>query len=129
MVNGEVQGTRNPTGHMILLDLHFEVPFEGEVVEGDQSNMVYNNYGNDQEYIENCADYQDYDYQNQSFYGPQNAPISSLETSRQNSYERDERKFYDNNYYNNQFQQYENGVMRDDEYDDGALYYNSRPKK
>lgn len=27
IVNGEVQGTRDPTGHMILLDLHFELPF------------------------------------------------------------------------------------------------------
>lgn len=27
IVNGEVQGTRNPTGHQLLLDLHFELPF------------------------------------------------------------------------------------------------------
>lgn len=27
VVNGEVQGTRDPTGHMILLDLNFELPF------------------------------------------------------------------------------------------------------
>lgn len=27
VINGEVQGTRDPTGHMILLDLHFELPF------------------------------------------------------------------------------------------------------
>lgn len=27
IVNGEVQGTRDPTGHMLLLDLHFELPF------------------------------------------------------------------------------------------------------
>lgn len=27
IVNGEVQGTRDPTGHMILLDLNFELPF------------------------------------------------------------------------------------------------------
>lgn len=27
ILNGEVQGTRDPTGHMLLLDLHFELPF------------------------------------------------------------------------------------------------------
>lgn len=27
IVNSEVQGTRDPTGHMILLDLNFELPF------------------------------------------------------------------------------------------------------
>lgn len=27
LMNGEVAGTRNPTGHMILLDCRFELPF------------------------------------------------------------------------------------------------------
>jgi hypothetical protein len=27
MVNGEIGGTRDSTGHMLLLDLHFELPF------------------------------------------------------------------------------------------------------
>lgn len=27
MMNGEVNGTRDPTGHMLLLNLHFELPF------------------------------------------------------------------------------------------------------
>jgi C2 domain len=27
LVNGEVGGTRDPTGHSLLLDLHFEMPF------------------------------------------------------------------------------------------------------
>lgn len=98
--------------------------------------MVYSNeYSNDDQYIENCGEYQgDYNYQNQSFYGPQTNAHSSLETSRQNSYERDERQYYDvNNYFNDQYQedyqQYQNGEMHEEEYDDGALYYNSRPRK
>lgn len=27
LMNGEVSGTRDPTGHMILLDLRFELPY------------------------------------------------------------------------------------------------------
>lgn len=68
-------------------------------------------------------------------------PLSSLETSRQNSYERDERLYYDiNSYYKNMennhqnFQQkyspgYENGDMVDGDFESDALYYNSRPMK
>ena len=32
MMNGEVNGTRDPTGHMLLLNLHFELPF-GEFIK------------------------------------------------------------------------------------------------
>lgn len=106
--------------------------------------MGYNNtdqYSNQEQYIENCNDFGDYqsdfNYQNQSSfgnnYGQQLAtPHSSLETSRQNSYERDERQYYDiNNFYNGQYQEYsptyDNGEMNEGDYDDGALFYNSRP--
>jgi protein unc-13 len=30
LMDGEVAGTRDPTGHMILLDLRFEMPFGNE---------------------------------------------------------------------------------------------------
>lgn len=68
-------------------------------------------------------------------------PLSSLETSRQNSYERDERLYYDiNSYYKNMennhqnFQQkyspgYDNGDIVDGDFESDALYYNSRPMK
>lgn len=106
--------------------------------------MGFNNdYTNQEQYIENCENYGDYQgdlsYQNQSSsygnnYGQLPTPHSSLETSRQNSYERDERQYYDiNNYYNGQYQEfsptYDNGEMSEADYDDGALYYNSRPMK
>lgn len=105
--------------------------------------MGYNvDYTNQEQYIENCNDYgeyqTDFSYQNnsssQNNYGQLATPHSSLETSRQNSYERDERQYYDvNNFYNGQYQEgspaYDNGEMDVAEYDDGALYYNSRPMK
>lgn len=106
--------------------------------------MVYNNdYSNQDQYIENCQDFDDYptdyNYQNQSLYQSQQhaTPHSSLETSRQNSYERDERQYYDvNNFYNSSYQdeyqqpQYQNGeTIEEEEYDDGVLSYNSRPRK
>lgn len=106
--------------------------------------MAYNNtdYSNQEQYIENCNEYpdfqQDYGYRNQPPYGNNfdqlATPRSSLETSRQNSYERDERQYYDiNNMYNGQYQEcsptYDNGEMHDEDYDDGALFYNSRPLK
>lgn len=110
---------------------------------------------NNEQYIENCySDYQsDFNYsvntqqanhQNQNGpivrgnYGNLTTPQSSLETSRQNSYERDERQYFDvNNFYNNQ-QNYNqdfspnydaNGEMIDGDFDNDALYYNSRPMK
>jgi hypothetical protein len=108
--------------------------------------MGYNaDYMNQEQYIENCNDYGDYqsnfNYQNQqnstfgNNYGQLATPHSSLETSRQNSYERDERQYYDvNHFYNGQYQEespvYDNnGGMNDGDYDDGALYYNSRPMR
>lgn len=169
IINGDVQGTRDPTGHMILLDLHFELPF-GKVrseinqvachlslasfhmtfkdvdTEGDplQDKMVYNNVDYSNQYIENCDFQSDFNCQSNppysSNYGqlPQATPdyqeAGSLETSRQNSYEKDERQYYDvNNYYNRQYQEYSptynNGEINDCEYDDGALFYNSRPMR
>jgi hypothetical protein len=145
--NGEVQGTRNPTGHTLLLDLHFELPFEDVDAQGDlQQNKIGfgGDFTNQEQYIENYNEYSEYQtdlsYQNQSSYGKNYGhlptPHSSLETSRQNSYERDERQYYDiNNFYNGQFQDQvysptcENGEMNEGDYDDGALYYNSRPFK
>lgn len=143
--NGEVQGTRVPTGHMLLLDLHFELPFEDADAQGgfQQNKMVHSGeYTNQEQYIENCNEYSDYqtdpNYPNQSTYGNNYGqlptPRSSLETSRQNSYERDERQYYDiNNFYNGQYHEYsptyDNGEMNEGDYDDGALYYNSRPFK
>lgn len=41
MVNGEVGGTRDPTGHMLLLDLHFEMPF-GELAT--RENISFTNW-------------------------------------------------------------------------------------
>lgn len=101
---------------------------------------------NQEQYIENCNDYgdyqSDYNYQNQNQnqtsyannYGQLATPRSSLETSRQNSYERDERQYYDvNHFYNGQYQEesppYENAEMNEVDYDDEGLYYNSRPLK
>lgn len=140
--NGEVQGTRDPTGHMLLLDLHFELPFEDVDAKNDQQQNNMGNFANQDQYIESFNEYGEYqtgfDYSNQATYGNNYGqlatPHSSLETSRQNSYERDERQYYDiNNYYNGQYQEYsptyENGEMNEGEYDDGALYYNSRPLK
>lgn len=105
--------------------------------------MGYNqDYTNQEQYIENCNDYgeyqSDYNYPNQTSYGNNYGqlatPHSSLETSRQNSYERDERQYYDvNHFYNGQYHEdspsYDNGDMNEGDYDDGALYYNSRPMK
>lgn len=141
--NGEVQGTRDPTGHMLLLDLHFELPFEDVDAQGDQQqNRMGYQFANQDQYIENFNGHNEiqsnYDYSNQATYGNNYdqlpTPHSSLETSRQNSYERDERQYYDiNNFYNGQYQEYsptyENGEMNEGDYDDGALYYNSRPFK
>lgn len=136
-VNGEVQGTREPTGHMILLDLHFELPFDvdTQAVDSMQNNKMHYQNQNEQ-YIESYADYQsDYNYMNNQNYGVQLAtPMSSLETSRQNSYEREERQFYDcNNYHNNSYLEEDEDIYEDAEdgenYDDGALYYNSRPMR
>lgn len=60
-------------------------------------------------------------------------PLSSLETSRQNSYEREERQYYDcNNFYNNSYAEEDEEVYEDAEdgdYYDDALYYNSRPMR
>ncbi|KAG5667948.1 hypothetical protein PVAND_015908 [Polypedilum vanderplanki] len=137
-INGEVQGTRDPTGHMILLDLHFEMPYDVD------SQNVDNKMNQNEQYIENyCNDYQtDYNYHqnmmnNQNYGGGGQlvaTPMSSLETSRQNSYEREERQFYDcNNYnnYNNSYAEEDEDIYEDAEdgenYDDGALFYNSRP--
>jgi hypothetical protein len=104
--------------------------------------MVYSNtdYANNQEqYIENCNEYGFNNYQQnqqavpyRNNFGQLATPHSSLENSRQNSYEKDERQYY-NNYYNSQYQEfsptYENGEMNEGDYDDGALFYNSRPMK
>lgn len=115
-------------------------------LDGDtlQNKTVYNNadYSNQEQYIENCNDYgdypADYNFQNQTSYGNNYGqlatPHSSLETSRQNSYERDERQYYDiNNFYNDQYQEYsptyDNGEMNDADYEEGELFYNSRPMK
>ncbi|KAL7012870.1 hypothetical protein ACKWTF_015090 [Chironomus riparius] len=138
-VNGEVQGTRDPTGHMILLDLHFELPYDVDTQNATDGKMI--NYQNNQneQYIENYGDYQsDYNYQmmnnhqQNSFGVSATTPMSSLETSRQNSYERDERQYYDcNNHYNNSYPEEDEDIYEDAEdgenYEDGALYYNSRP--
>lgn len=133
-VNGEVQGTRDPTGHMILLDLHFELPYD---VDQQQQTGAKMGYQNDQ-YIENYGDYQsDYNYQVPNCNNFGTTPMSSLETSRQNSYERDERQYYDcNNYYNNSSSypiEEDEDIYEDAEdgenYEDGALYYNSRPMR
>jgi hypothetical protein len=145
-VNGEVQGTRDPTGHMLLLDLHFELPFDGDTQTADavQHHNKLNQH-EQQQYIESyCSDFQsDYGYQQHATNGPGGygqlaaTPMSSLETSRQNSYEREERHFYDcNNSYNNYNSSYaeeDEEIYEDAEdgenYDDGALYYNSRPMR
>lgn len=141
--NGEIQGTKDPTGHLLLLDLHFELPFE----EADPQNQGFHgNFTNQDQYIENFNDYQKFNDECHTFYDCSNqqqtnyeknfgqtlpTPHSSLETSRQNSYERDERQYYDiNNFYNQDYSPtFENGEMNDGEYDDGALFYNSRPFK
>lgn len=141
--NGEVQGTRDPTGHMLLLDLHFELPFEDAQGDLQQNKMGFGGgFNNQEQYIENCNEYSEYQpersFPNQSTYGNNYGqlptPHSSLETSRQNSYERDERQYYDiNSFCNGQYQEYsptrDNGEMNEGDYDDGALYYNSRPAK
>jgi hypothetical protein len=160
-INGEVQGTRDPTGHMILLDLHFELPFDVDQQQ-QHEKLNYQNYAKNEQYIENYSDYggggvggnnhhhhhhhqqhqQQQHYVNNQHnhlqYGQLTTPtgMSSLETSRQNSYERDERQFYDcNNYYNSSFAHDEEDeeVYEDaedgDGYDDGILSYNSRPMR
>jgi hypothetical protein len=43
MVNGEVGGTRDPTGHMLLLDLHFEMPF-GESKKKIKKKNFFNKF-------------------------------------------------------------------------------------
>jgi len=111
--------------------------------QGDQiqNKTCYNDgYTHQEQYIENCndIDYQtDMNYQNtsssyQNNFGQLATPLSSLETSRQNSYERDERQYYDvNHYYSGYYP--ESSPVYDDmnggDYDDGALFYNSRPFK
>lgn len=35
LMDGEVTGTKNATGHMILLDFRFEVPFDEDTQSGD----------------------------------------------------------------------------------------------
>ncbi|CRL08167.1 CLUMA_CG020859, isoform A, partial [Clunio marinus] len=104
IINNEVQGTKEPTGHLILLDLHFELPFDVDTQNNDQltNKINYNNIDyNTEQYIENYKSYGDYtstDYNctNASLHGTQydqlETPYSSLENSRQNSYERDERQ-------------------------------------
>lgn len=100
------------------------------------------NYKMQEEYIENCNEYGEYqsgyNYQNNTTFGSNSGqlatPHSSLEASRQNSYERDERQYYDvNHFHNGQYQEdsptYDNAEMTEVDYDDGALYYNSRPMK
>lgn len=117
------------------------------LVDGDQLPVTMDcnntNYNNQEQYIENCNEYGDYQpdfpFQNQTPYGNNYGQLAtphsgSLETSRQNSYERDERQYYDiNNVYNGHYQDYspsyDNGEMNDGDYDDGALFYNSRPMK
>lgn len=91
-------------------------------------------YSNGEQYIENCNEFSDYQtnykYQNSSSfannYSQLATPHSSLETSRQNSYERDERQYYDVSSFNNgQYQESSPPC----EYEDNDLYYNSRPMK
>lgn len=138
-VNHEVQGTRDPTGHMILLDLHYELPYDvNDAIQNKLNNQQ--NY-QPQQYIENYQNNLDnfqpeYNngYQGGGYggVGQLQTPLSSLETSRQNSYEREERQYYDcNNHYNNSYAEEDGEVYEDAEdgefYEDGALYYNSRP--
>lgn len=141
-VNGEIQGTHTPTGHSILLDLHYELPYDvNDAIQNKLNNRQSFNQTNEQ-YIENYnnhdnyqSDFNNYPMMNNGFGGNQLAtPLSSLETSRQNSYEREERQYYDcNNYYNNSYAEEDEEVYEDAEdaeyYEDGALYYNSRPMR
>lgn len=109
--------------------------------QGDplQNKMVYNNadYSNQEQYIENCNGYEDFqsefNAQTQTSYGNTFGQLatsrSSLETSRQNSYEREERQYYYNGQYQEYSPTYNNGEMNDGDYEEGALFYNSRPMK
>lgn len=109
----------------------------------NQSKMVYTNANYNNQYIENCGFQSDLNYQNDTSYGnnygnhDMNYPQArSLENSRQNSYEKDERQYSDiNSYYNDQYQEYsptyDNGEVEVNncEYDNEALFYNSRPMR
>lgn len=106
--------------------------------------MVYNNTDYNNQYIENSDFQSDFNYQNNQPYcndyeQPRQGTLDyreagSLETSRQNSYDKDDRQYYNvSNCYNGQYQQYsptyDNGKNNDCDYDDGALFYNSRPMR
>ncbi|XP_037925907.1 protein unc-13 homolog B isoform X10 [Hermetia illucens] len=119
LMDGEVSGTKNPTGHMILLDCRFELPFDPDNHPGDLQrklellNGIMTN-GRQQrhaQYLGNSGYSEDSDYTSDLNYPVgQNAnssasqyrnlrtpPQHSLETSRENSYERDDRRspYYD----------------------------------
>lgn len=138
-VNGEIQGTHTPTGHSILLDLHYELPYDVNDAIQNKLNLNQQNFiQNSEQYIENYnpdgfqTEYNNYPMISNGYgCGQLATPLSSLETSRQNSYEREERQFYDcNNYYNNSYAEEDEEVYEDaedGEYD--ALYYNSRPMR
>jgi hypothetical protein len=138
-MNGEVQGTKEPTAHMILLDLHYELPYDVNDAIQNKLNNQHQNFQSPQ-FIENYQN--NYECGGGGYQGMTNSygvgqlqtPLSSLETSRQNSYEREERQYYDcNNYYNNSYAEEDEEVYEDAEdgefYEEGALYYNSRPMR
>jgi hypothetical protein len=116
-----------------------DVDTQGEMLPNSMG--CNSDYVHQEQYIENCNEYGNYQndisYQHNSSYdnnyGQLATPHSSLGTSRQNSYEREERQNYDmNHYYNGQYLEdspiYVDGAMNEGgDYDDGALYYNSRP--
>lgn len=109
-----------------------------------QDKMVYNNTEYNNQYIENSDFQSDFNYQNNQPYcndydqqrqaTPDYREAGSLETSRQNSYDKDDRQYYNvSNCHNGQYQHYsptyDNGENNDCDYDDGALFYNSRPMR
>lgn len=59
LMDGEVTGTKNATGHMILLDFRFEVPFDEDLQSGDfQRKLELLNgimtHDSRQQYVDNC---------------------------------------------------------------------------
>ncbi|XP_066996127.1 phorbol ester/diacylglycerol-binding protein unc-13-like, partial [Anabrus simplex] len=119
MQDGEVRGTRNPTGHSLLVDCRFELPFDSENTEGAdlQRKLEILNSIMDQEraeqarrqlqYFGHSGYSEDSDYtsdlnypvgqhanssvsQFRSAAHQMSTPQRSLETSRENSYERDD---------------------------------------
>ncbi|XP_037051144.1 protein unc-13 homolog B isoform X10 [Bradysia coprophila] len=149
LMNGEVAGTRNATGHMILLDCRFELPFDSETQPDLQRKleilngiMTHDRRHRQAQYFGNSGYSEDSDYTSDLNYPiGQNAnssasqyrnlmtPQRSLETSRENSYEKEDR-YYDSYAVDPKSSIMMYSPMDEYQYKDGEsdpLSYNSRP--